>query len=395
MFGWGLVGCANPGPGEPPMTTDMVDFRALVEKAPGADLLHEMTGLAAERLMELEVGAVTGAASGEKDAPRRGQRSGRRDRDRETRARTLEPRIPELGKGSCFPGFLEPRRMAGKALTAVIPEAHVQGISTRSVDDLGKAMGMTGLSRCQVSRLCQDIDGKVKAFLSRPPEGAWPNLWIDATCLKVRGGGRIVSVAVIIAIGVSTDSRRDVIGLEIGTSEAQPILTEFLRRLTRHGLRGVKLVISDAHEGIRAAVPKVLSATWQRCRGRVQRNARASAGNCGRRVVPAFIATAFAHDTAGAATTRWRAVAKKIRPKVPKPATLMDEAEHDALACMSFPKERRAKLHSTNPIERLTGEIKRRTDVAGIFPNDEAITRLVGACCRNRTMSGPSSAPAS
>jgi putative transposase len=168
--------------------------------------------------------------------------------------------------------------MAEKALTAVIQEAYVQGISTRSVDDLVKAMGMSGISKSQVSRLCEEIDGKVKAFLNRPLEGDWPYLWIDATYLKVRRGGRIVSVAVILAIGVNTDGRREVLGLEIGTSEAEPIWTEFLRKLTRRGLRGVKLVISDAHEGIKAAVSKVLSATWQRCRVHFQRNALAHAG---------------------------------------------------------------------------------------------------------------------
>ena len=183
---------------------------------------------------------------------------------------------------------------------------------------------------------------------------------------------------------MNTDGRREVLGLEIGTSEAEPIWTEFLRKLTRRGLRGVKLVISDAHEGIKAAVSKVLCATWQRCRVHFQRNIAAHAGKSGRRVVSAFIATAFAQDTAEAASTQWRAVADQIRPKVPKLATIMDGEghrpnEHDVLAYMSFPKEHRAKLHSTNPVERLNGEIKRRTDVVGIFPNDDAIVRLVGA----------------
>jgi len=283
--------------------------------------------------------------------------------------------------------------MAEKALTAVIQEAYVQGISTRSVDDLVKAMGMSGISKSQVSRLCEEIDGKVKAFLDRPIEGDWPYLWIDATYLKVRRGGRIVSVATIIAVGVNTDGRREVLGMEIGTSEAEPIWTEFLRKLTRRGLRGVKLVISDAHEGIKAAVTKVLCATWQRCRRRREnsppdcflallrfmRNALAHAGKSGRRVVSAFIATAFAQDTAETASTQWRAVADQIRPRVPKLATIMDEAEPDVLAYMTFPKEHRAKLHSTNPIERLNGEIKRRTELVGIFPNDAAIVRLVGA----------------
>ena len=261
----------------------------------------------------------------------------------------------------------------------MIQEAYVQGISTRSVDDLVRAMGMSGISKSQVSRLCEQIDGKVKAFLERPIEGDWPYLWIDATYLKVRRGGRIVSVAVIIAVGVNSDGRREVLGLEVGPSEAEPIWTAFLRQLTRRGLRGVKLVVSDAHEGLKAAVTKVLCATWQRCRVHFMRNVLAHAGKSGRRVVSAFIATAFAQETPAAASIQWRAVADQIRPKVPKLAAIMDQAEPDVLAFMTFPKEHRAKLHSTNPIERLNGEIKRRTNVVGIFPNDDAIVRLVGA----------------
>ncbi|PYE41280.1 transposase-like protein [Rhizobium sp. PP-F2F-G20b] len=361
------------------MTDDMMNLRSLVEKSADADLLREMIGFAAEKLMALEVGTKTGAGYGEKSSLRVAQRNGYRERDWETRAGTVELRIPKLRTGSYFPSFLEPRRMAEKALTAVIQEAYIQGVSTRSVDDLVKAMGMSGISKSQVSRLCEEIDDKVKAFLDRPIEGEWPYLWIDATYLKVRRGGRIVSVAVIIAVGVNTDGRREVLGMEIGTSEAEAIWTEFLRKLTRRGLRGVKLVVSDAHEGIKAAVSKVLSSTWQRCRVHFMRNALAHAGKSGRRVVSAFIATAFAQDTPEAASTQWRNVADQIRPKVPKLATLMDSAEQDVLAYMTFPKPHWAKLHSTNPIERINGEIKRRTEVVGIFPNDDAIVRLVGA----------------
>ena len=361
------------------MTDPMMHLRSLLEKTPDADILRDMISFAAERLMEIEVGGMTGAGYGEKSPTRLAQRNGHRERDWHTRAGTVELRIPKLRKGSYFPGFLEPRRMAEKALTAVIQEAYIQGISTRSVDDLVKALGMEGISKSQVSRLCEEIDERVTAFLDRPIEGDWPYLWIDATYVKVRQNGRIVSVAVIVAVGVNSDGRREVLGMDIGASEAEPFWTAFLRKLARRGLRGVKLVISDAHEGIKAAVSKLLCASWQRCRVHFMRNALAHAGKSGRRVVSAFIATAFAQETPEAASQQWRSVADQMRPKLPKLAGLMDDAEPDVLAYMAFPKEHRAKLYSTNPIERLNGEIKRRTNVVGIFPNEASITRLIGA----------------
>ena len=358
---------------------DMMTLRALLEKSSDADLLREMIGFTAERLMAVEVESLTGAAHGERSPDRLTHRNGYRERSWETRAGTVALKIPKLRKGSYFPGFLEPRRMAEKALTAVVQEAYIQGVSTRSVDDLVQAMGMSGISKSQVSRLCGEIDDRIQSFLDRPLEGDWPYLWLDATYLKVRQAGRIVSVAVTVAVAVNDRGRREVLGMAIGASEAETFWTGFLRSLTRRGLRGVKLVIADDHKGLKAAATRILGATAQRCRVHFMRNLLAHAGKQGRRVVSAFVATAFAQDDADSAAAQWRLVADQLKPKAPKLVALMDEAQHDVLAYMSFPREHRQKLHSTNPLERLNGEIKRRTNVVGICPNEDAITRLVGA----------------
>jgi putative transposase len=351
----------------------------LAEKGADVDLVREMIRHIAQRMMDMDAESLCAAAYGERSPERLNSRNGYRERQWDTRAGSIDLKIPKLRKGSYFPGFLEPRRTAEKALAAVIQEAYVHGVSTRSVDELVKAMGMSGISKSQVSRLCAEIDERVNAFLTRPIEGDWPYLWIDATYLKVREAGRIVSVAVIIAVAVNTDGVREVLGMAIGPSEAEPFWTSFLRSLTRRGLRGVKLVISDAHEGLKAAAAKVLKATWQRCRVHFLRNALAHAGKGQRQMVLALINTVFAQDTPESAVTQWRAVADQLRAKFPKLAVLMDEAEYDVLAFMSFPKSHRVQIHSTNPLERLNAEIKRRTNVVGIFPNEPAIMRLVGA----------------
>jgi len=360
-------------------TKSTIALTELAEKGADADLLRDMLQFVAQRLMDMDVESLCAAFYGERSPERLNSRNGYRERLWETRAGSVDLKIPKLRKGSYFPGFLEPRRTAEKALAAVIQEAYIQGVSTRSVDELVKAMGMSGISKSQVSRLCAEIDERVNAFLSRPIEGDWPYLWIDATYVKSREAGRIVSKAVIIAVAVNTEGVREVLGMAIGPSEAEPFWTGFLRSLTRRGLRGVKLVISDAHEGLKAAAAKVLSATWQRCRVHFLRNALAHAGKGQRQMVLAAINTAFAQESFETASAQWRAVADQLRVKFPKLAALMDEAEADVLAFMSFPKAHRIQLHSTNPLERLNAEIKRRTDVVGIFPNEAAITRLVGA----------------
>jgi putative transposase len=314
-------------------------------------------GFVAERPMALDVETLCGAGHGERTPARINQRDGHRERPWGTRAGTVGLRIPKLGKGAYVPAFLEPRRTAEKALAAVIQEACGQGISTRSVDQLVEAMGMTGIGKSRVARRCAESDERVGAFLDRPieglpgrvgerrpnpaPTGQWPDLWIDATHVKVRESGRIVSVAVIIAVGVDTDGRREVLGLAVGPSAAEPFWTACLRSLTRRGLRGVKLVISEAHEGLKAAVAKVLGATWQRGRGPVLRNLLAHVRPAQR--AAAALRTVFTQEDQDAARAQWRQVADGL------------------------------------PLERLIAEVERRTDLVAIFPDEAAIVRLVGA----------------
>ena len=258
--------------------------------------------------------------------------------------------------------------MSEKALVAVIQEAWIGGVSTRRVDELVQAMGLSGISKSTVSKLCKDIDERVTGFLERPLEGEWPYLWLDATYLKVRDGGRIVSVAAIIAVAVDAEGRREIVGLHLGPSEAETFWATFLRSLVKRGLEGVKLVISDAHEGLKAAIRRVLGATWQRCRVHWMRSALAHVGKGQQAVVAAALRQAFLQADEAAAHQVWRQVADQLRPRWSKLAALMDESEHDVLAYMGFPAQHRAKLHSTNPLERLNKEVKRRADVVGIFP---------------------------
>ncbi|RFP07929.1 IS256 family transposase [Duganella sp. BJB475] len=361
------------------MTNATIALSELAEKGADADFIRQTLQHALQRLMEMDVESLCQAAYGERSEERINSRNGYRDRAYETRAGKLDLKIPKLRSGSYFPGFLEPRRTAEKALTAVIQEAYIQGISTRSVDELAKAMGMTGVSKSQVSRLCEEIDERVHAFLNRPIEGDWPYLWIDATYVKSREAGRVVSTAVIIAVAVNTDGVREILGVATGPSEAETFWSDFLRGLSRRGLRGVKLVISDAHEGLKAAASKVFKTTWQRCRVHFIRNALAHAGKGQRQAVLAVINTIFVQESAEAASAQWRSVADQLRPKFPKLADMMDAAENEVLAFMSFPRAHRTQIHSTNPLERLNAEVKRRTNVVGIFPNDKAIIRLVGA----------------
>jgi putative transposase len=361
------------------MTEDRLPLAELLQKAGDGDFLRSVAEAVLQILMEADVEGLIGAGRHERSAERLNYRNGYRDRTLDTRLGSLQLRVPKLRQGSYFPPFLEPRKESEKALVAVIQEAWIGGVSTRRVDELVQAMGLAGIGKSTVSKLCKEIDERVAGFLERPLEGEWPYLWLDATYLKVREGGRIVSVVAIIAVAVDAEGRREIVGLGLGPSEAEPFWSTFLKGLVRRGLEGVRLVVSDAHEGLKHAIAKVLGAAWQRCRVHWMRNALAHVPKGQQTVVAAALRQAFLQADQDAARQVWRQVADQLRPRWPKLAGLMDESEPDVLAYLAFPLQHRTKLHSTNPLERLNKEVKRRADVVGIFPAEASITRLIGA----------------
>jgi transposase-like protein len=372
-----LLDC-TPAEGTP-MTDGRLPLAELMAKADDGDFLRSVAESVLQILMDADVEGVIGAARYERSGERATYRNGYRERALDTRLGTLNLKIPKLRTGSYFPGFLEPRRTAEKALVAVIQEAWIAGVSTRRVDDLVQAMGLSGISKSSVSKLCKDIDERVMGFLQRPLAGEWPYLWLDATYLKVREGGRVVAVAVIVAVAVTTEGRREIVGLHIGPSEAEVFWTDFLRDLVKRGLTGVKLVISDAHEGLKAAIRRVLGATWQRCRVHWTRNALAYVPKAHQTMVAAGLRQAFQQPDPAAARASLSHFADQLHNRWPKLKVFVDDSLDDVLAYIGFPAQHRTKLHSTNPLERLNKEIKRRADVVGIFPNEDSIKRLIGA----------------
>ncbi len=348
------------------------------------DFLREGMRVFAEAVMELEVTQHLGAERHARTATRSGQRNGYRERQWDTRVGTIDLQVPRVRDGSYFPALLDPRRRAERALTAVVQEAYVQGVSTRRVDDLVQALGMTGISKSQVSRLCESLDAEVERFRSRPLDGGYPYLWLDATYLKVRREGRVVSLAVVIAIGVNAAGIREVLGVDVGPSEEEAgalwaAWQQFLHGLVACGLTGVQLVTSDAHRGLKAAIAAVLQgAGWQRCRVHFVRNALALVPKGAQQLVAATIRTVFAQPDAASAREQWRRVADGFRARFPRLAMLMDEAEAEVLAYVAFPAAHWRQIWSNNPLERLNKEVKRRTDVVGIFPNERVVIRLVG-----------------
>lgn len=346
-----------------------------------ADLLKEGVRVLSQALMEMEVQEYVGASRHERSPERVGQRNGYRERAWDTRVGTVDPKVPRVRDGGYFPSLLQPRRKAERALSTVVQEAYVHGVSTRKVDELVKALGMTGISKSRVSELCEELDGEVERFRNRPLEGSYPYVWVDATYVKARQDGRVVSVAVVIAVGVKGETgEREVLGVDVGPSEDGAFWSAFLRSLVARGLRGVRLVTSDAHRGLKSAVGTVLvGASWQRCRVHFMRNALSLVPKAAQQMVGATIRTVFAQPDAGSAHQQWRRVSDGFRHRFTRLAELMEEAEEDVLSYAAFPQEHWQKVWSNNPLERVNKEVKRRTNVVGIFPNEAAVVRLVGS----------------
>jgi putative transposase len=344
------------------------------------DFLRDGVRILGQALMDLEVAQHLRAEKNERTPERAGHRNGYRSRQWDTRVGTVELQVPRVRDGSFFPSLLEPRRRAERALVGVVQEAYIQGVSTRRVDELVKALGMTGISKSQVSRLCEELDSEVEQFRTRRLCEEYPYVWLDATFLKVRQEGRVVSTAVVIAIAVTATGEREVLGLDVGPSEDGSFWLQFLRGLVSRGLKGVRLVTSDSHQGLKDAIAATLGGTcWQRCRVHFMRNALSHVPRSAAMMVAATIRTVFAQPDAGSAREQWRRVADSFRGRFPRLAELMDEAEVDVLAYATFPVEHWRQIWSNNPLERVNKEIKRRTNVVGIFPNPNSIIRLVGS----------------
>jgi putative transposase len=358
----------------------LVELLRKAEMEQDADFLREGVRALMQSLMDIEVTQHLHAEPHERTLERTGQRNGYRERQWDTRVGTIDLQVPRVRDGSYFPSLLEPRKRAERALVSVVQEAYVQGVSTRRVDELVQALGLQGISKSQVSRLCRDLDAEVERFRNRRLEGPYPYVWLDATFVKVREDGRVVSQAIVIAIGVRATGEREVLGLDVGPSEDGAFWLQFLRSLVARGLSGVQLVISDAHEGLKGAIAAVLQgAGWQRCRVHFVRNALALVPRSAAQMVAATIRTVFAQPDPAGAREQWRKVADTFRKSHPRLAQLLDDAEDDVLAYLAFPAEHWRQIWSNNPLERLNREIKRRTDVVGIFPNSAAVVRLVGA----------------
>ena len=351
----------------------------LLEEQDG-DVLREGIRVLSQALMETEVAGLIGADRHERTGDRTAYRNGYRTRTWDTRVGTIELAIPKVRPGTYFPSLLQPRRRAEHALLAVVQEAYVHGVSTRKVDDLIKALGVDGMSKSEVSRICGELDTIVAAFRTRPLTGEHRYLWVDATYHKMRVDGRVISQATVVAVGVTTDGERQVLGIDVGPSEDRAFWTAFLRSLVKRGLQGVRLVISDAHEGLKQAISTVLTGTtWQRCRVHFMRNLLATVPQGAREAIAEIVRTIFAQPDHASAMTQLRKVAEGLRTRFPRAAALLEEAAEDVLAYRHLPIEHQRQLHSTNPLERLNKEIKRRSNVVGIFPNPAAVIRLVGA----------------